>query len=313
MALFANRYFLFFLGLYILSFLTLTLSGVYSIAEPLFILGIFGLIIPGVAYFFSRKCPSIPIRVKMARRELSLTFLYILFITAFLVWGGGLVNSFVYSFVEETPQFDFFFDIIKKLVVFVLIPYFLFSRMFGYSWKDFGFSTNLKKVFAPRTLVLMAVLFVLFFLIQFFIGQGAQPLFNGEFPLSTILLGGLLLFPLLVIEVGLVEEFFFRGIVQARMAVWLKSEVAGIFVMALIFGLAHAPGLYLRGAGAVTALGETPSLLSAVSYSIAVLSLAGLAFGVIWAKTKNIVVLMLIHAWVDLLPLLPEFIRIFGL
>jgi len=34
---------------------------------------------------------------------------------------------------------------------------------------------------------------------------------------------------------------------------------------------------------------------------------------VIWASTRNILVMMLIHAWVDLLPLLPEFIRTFGL
>jgi len=271
------------------------------------------LILPGVAYYFSRKCPPIKTRVKITRPELSVTFLYVLFIAAFLVWGGGLVNSIVYDFVDKTPRFDFFLDIAKKVVVFVLIPYFLFSRMFGYSWRDFGFSANFKTVFAPRYLVLMAVLFVLYFLIQFFIGQGAQPLFGGEIPLSTILFGGLILFPLLIIEVGLVEEFFFRAIVQARMAAWLKSEVAGIFLMAVIFGLAHAPGLYLREAGAVTALGEAPSLVAAVSYSIAILSLAGLAFGVIWAKTKNILVLMLVHAWVDLLPLLPEFIETFGL
>jgi len=63
----------------------------------------------------------------------------------------------------------------------------------------------------------------------------------------------------------------------------------------------------------VTALGEAPTLLQAVSYAIAVPALAGLAFGVIWARTRNILVMMLIHAWVDLLPLLPEFIRTFGI
>jgi membrane protease YdiL (CAAX protease family) len=50
-----------------------------------------------------------------------------------------------------------------------------------------------------------------------------------------------------------------------------------------------------------------------VAYSIAVLSLAGLAFGVIWAKTRNIYAVILIHAWVDTLPGLPGFIETFGL
>jgi len=83
--------------------------------------------------------------------------------------------------------------------------------------------------------------------------------------------------------------------------------------LAVIFGLAHAPGLYLRGAGAVTALGDSPTLFASAAYAIAVLSLAGLAFGVIWARTENLLVLMFIHARVDLPPMLPEFIETFGL
>jgi membrane protease YdiL (CAAX protease family) len=83
--------------------------------------------------------------------------------------------------------------------------------------------------------------------------------------------------------------------------------------MALIFGLAHAPGLYLRGAGAVTTLGQSPDLLSSIAYSIAILSLAGPAFGVIWSRTRNLLVLILIHARVDLPPFLPKFVDTFGL
>lgn len=312
MALFANKIFLTFLGLYIFSILTLILTGVFSPAEPLFMLAIFGLLLPGVAYFLSRKAPGLTIPNQLQSGEVFTVFILILMITAYLVWGKELLDILVYSFFEKSSRVDFFVDLIKKVLVFVLIPYFIFSRFFGYSWKDFGFSSNFKVVFAPRTLLLMGVMFVLYFLVQFLVGQGAQPIFQGEFPLGKVLLGFLILYPLLVIEVGLVEEFFFRGIVQTRMAIWLKSDVAGIFAMALIFGLAHVPGLYFRGSGGDSPLGGTPTFISTFSYSIAILSLAGLAFGIIWAKTKNMVILMLIHAWVDVWPLLPGIIRNFG-
>jgi len=116
-----------------------------------------------------------------------------------------------------------------------------------------------------------------------------------------------------MLEVGLVEEFFFRGIVQSRLAAWSGSEISGLVMMVAMFGMAHAPGIYLRGAGAVTMLGDQPGVLVTLAYSIAVIALAGLAFGVIWAKTRNMLVLIIIHAWVDLLPLLPEFLDIFSL
>lgn len=40
----------------------------------------------------------------------------------------------------------------------------------------------------------------------------------------------------------------------------------------------------------------------AIAYSIVVLAISGITFGIIWARTKNLFALMLIHAAGDLLP-----------
>jgi membrane protease YdiL (CAAX protease family) len=66
--------------------------------------------------------------------------------------------------------------------------------------------------------VLPGVMFVLYFLIQALVGQAAKPLFTGEYAVSSILLGALVPYPLLVLEMGLVEEFFFRAILQGRLS-----------------------------------------------------------------------------------------------
>jgi uncharacterized protein len=113
-----------------------------------------------------------------------------------------------------------------------------------------------------------------------------------------------------VIEVGLVEEFFFRALVQSRLAAWFKSEVSGVVLMSLAFGLAHAPGFIFRKAGAVEGLGANPSALDATAYSIVVLAVSGILFGVMWARTKNLVALMLLHAAGDLLPNFAEFVNV---
>ncbi len=80
--------------------------------------------------------------------------------------------------------------------------------------------------------------------------------------------------------------------------------------MSLIFGLAHAPGFIFRHAGAVEGLGANPSALDAVAYSITTLAISGVFFGVIWARTKNLFALMLIHAAADLFPNLSDFVKI---
>lgn len=79
--------------------------------------------------------------------------------------------------------------------------------------------------------------------------------------------------------------------------------------MALLFGLAHAPGFILRGAGLRDAIGSNPSLADAIAYAIVVLSVSGIFFGIVWARTKNLFAVMIIHAATDLLPNFAQFAK----
>ncbi len=87
----------------------------------------------------------------------------------------------------------------------------------------------------------------------------------------------------------MVEEFFFRALVQSR-----------LILSGLVFGLAHAPGFYLRGGGNLDNLGLHPSLFLSIGYSILVLSVSGFFLAIIWSKTKNLWLVMVIHAFGDL-------------
>jgi membrane protease YdiL (CAAX protease family) len=76
--------------------------------------------------------------------------------------------------------------------------------------------------------------------------------------------------------------------------------------MSLLFGLAHAPGLYLRTGLTQEGLPPHPPLLMAIGYSIVITSVAGFFFGVLWARTRNFALVVMVHAMADLLPdLLP--------
>ena len=141
-----------------------------------------------------------------------------------------------------------------------------------------------------------------FLAFQYFLSGGGAAFRHGQFTVNQLLVGLPLCFIWLFVEAGLVEEFFFRALVQSHLAAAFKSEVSGTVLMSLIFGLAHAPGFIFRHAGEVEGLGSNPSALDAVAYSIVVLAISGVTFGVIWARTKNLFAVMLIHAAGDLLP-----------
>jgi membrane protease YdiL (CAAX protease family) len=97
------------------------------------------------------------------------------------------------------------------------------------------------KSHAPLVLIMSAVLIAF----QFFVGSAAAPVRTGELTSRQLLIGLPLCFIWLTLEVGLVEEFFFRALLQARLAAYFRSEVTGVVLMSLIFGFAHVPGFVL--------------------------------------------------------------------
>jgi membrane protease YdiL (CAAX protease family) len=139
-------------------------------------------------------------------------------------------------------------------------------------------------------------------LILYPIGRGLSEIRHSSLPARTLLLGVPFTYVWLLVEVGLVEEFFFRCLLQSRSSTLLRSQAGGTVLASLLFGLAHAPGLYLRPGGTQEAVGAHPSWLMAVCYSIVITSVAGVFLGVLWARTRNLILVMAVHAAGDWLP-----------
>jgi membrane protease YdiL (CAAX protease family) len=136
---------------------------------------------------------------------------------------------------------------------------------------------------------------------------------GSTLPVWVLAVATPLSFAWLLIEVGVVEEFFFRVLLQERLAEVLRLPWGGLVVAAVLFGLVHVPGFYLRPAVTREALGSHPSLFMAFGYSIVLTSLAGLFLGVLWMRTKNFAVVVIAHAAGDLLPNLVPWAKAFHL
>jgi len=110
----------------------------------------------------------------------------------------------------------------------------------------------------------------------------------------------------LALEAGLCEEFLYRAVLQTRLSAVLRSEAGAVVIGALIFALAHAPGLFLRGEPGTDGYSTDPVQVAA--FTVATLSPIALLFGTLWARTRGLLLVVLLHATVDILPNLPEFI-----
>jgi membrane protease YdiL (CAAX protease family) len=272
-------------------------------------LSLFGFAFPVLAWLGTLRPRPLTLNVRRSAAEMAMLGLCLLLVAFYLIWGTAISDALFPASWLASPRGKFLIIFTRKLIVFVLIPFALFRFLFGYRWRDFGLQWEGLRALRGNHLAVVVLLSVVILLFQYFRGLAAAPIRRGELNALQLVVGLPLCFLWLLIETGLVEEFFFRGLLQTRCAVWFKSEVSGVAIMALLFGLAHAPGFILRGAALEEEIGPNPSAADAIAYSIVILSVGGIFFGVVWARTKNLWAVMIIHAATDLLPNLTRFVH----
>jgi CAAX protease family protein len=270
----------------------------FSLTEPLLILSVVGIGFSSAAWWLTRQSVPLAFTVKHPAGESALLLCYLAVLAAYLAGGRRWI-----TFSAE-PLLSILI-LAVKLILFVLVPILLLRAFWRYRVRDLLVITR-EACRHTTTAIVMSLVLIAF---QLAFGRGLADIRHSQLPLSAFVLGTPLVYLFLLIEVGLVEEFFFRVLLQSRLAAWMKSEVGGIVAMSLLFGLAHAPGLYYRTGATQEGLGPHPPLLLAVGYSIVMLSVTGFFLGVLWIRTRNLLLVMAVHAAGDLLPNLVPTLR----
>jgi uncharacterized protein len=290
-----------YIGLWAATLALLRVFGMFDASEAIAAFVILGVIFPGLAWLCTRNKP-LSMAVHRPNIELLVLIGYLFALACVIVYGFGLVGR-----IAEEPLHSIVL-LGLKLLAFVIVPAALISIAGSYTVKELvPFSLRWREL---RPALWMSVAAVL---MQALIGRGWRDLRLAHPPAQVLLVAAPLAFLWLTIEVGIVEEFYFRVLLQERLAASLHSSWGGLVVAALLFGFVHAPGFYLRPAGAQEALGPHPSLLMAIGYSIVLTSLAGIFLGVLWMRTKNFAIVAIVHAAGDLLPNLLPWARSFHL
>jgi len=274
----------------------------FETSEALATMVILGVILPALAMLATRRVSALPYVVRQPRIEAAALLIYLAAIAWTLVTGFGWVARLGAEPLHSIVLLGI------KLMEFVVVPAAVILAVGRYKFAELAPISLRWRDLLPALWMSLAVL-----LMQSFLGRGLEDIREAHLPVWVLAAATPLSFVWLMIETGVVEGFFFRVLLQERLAALLRSPWGGLVVAALLFGLAHAPGFYLRTAATQEALGAHPSLLMAVGYSIVLTSLAGMFLGVLWMRTKNLAVLVICHAAGDLLPNLVPWARAFHL
>jgi len=288
--------------LYVCAFAILLRNKSFDATDAVIVLIVFGIVFPLTAWIATRRAVILAVSVKPGKTQLIVLVGYVVLLSVYLISGPQWIDQHLPSSWIDSVRIKFFVIFAKKLIVFVAVPFAIFRFAFGYRVRDFGIQTEGLRALCGSHLPVVLVVGGAFVAFQYFFSGGGASFRSGHFTTYQLFFGLPLCLMWLFFEAGLVEEFFFRALVQSQLAASFKSEVSGVVLMSLVFGLAHAPGFIFRHAGEVEGLGSNPSALDAIAYSIVVLALSGVTFGVIWARTKNLFAVMLVHAAGDLLP-----------
>ena len=289
----ANRFVWFFLAVYAAAVSCLAASGI-PLGDVLGAGLMLGLGLPLVAWIACLGMPQPAPPQAWTSGDGRLLLLLLAWIVVFLAFKGPLLDHLVSHAADQRLR-----DTVNtalKIAAFIAIPGVLLAWQ-GRGWEQAGKATAaIPRIAAAFLLVAVAALAV-----QYLMGSQFQKLLSGDYASRRLAVGSALCFVWMSIEAGLVEEFFFRWYLQSRLAAWTGSQASAVLLGALIFGVAHAPGMILRGAGVAEGMGASPPVLATFAYAIAVPGLAGLVFGLIWARTRSFLPLVLLHGFVDAL------------
>lgn len=271
----------------------------FPVVESFTVMGIVGVIFTSLVYVTTLPIKSIPIFSSSSLVELAFIIGYLV-IVAILLVIKPIRSDLPGHFWREK-----FADLFFKLVVFVVLPLAVQRIFWGTSFVALGFTLG----DVPGQLFAAAILILLLGGFNYWFGSAAAPIRKRQFTRRQVFGGLSLAFLWNIFETGLVEEFFFRAFLQRQLMDFFASPLAGICLASLLFGLAHAPGIYLRRGEARGPLGEKPALLDTLLYAVLVLSPTGWFTGLLYWRTQSLLAPILVHAAVDAVAHTVEFIN----
>lgn len=265
---------------------------------PIISLAIFGVGLSAAGWLTTRGAKTQAIAVENPGKESVALLIYLaIYAVLFLGFGMGALR-------EQIPdgRGQDLAVMAAKLGVHVALPALLLVLISGRLAPLFKSQIGPKQFW--RTLIVIGAIILALLVV---VSPSLKQINEANAPLSLLAWAAPASFIWIAIEAGLNEEFLYRAILQTRLSAFFRSAWTGIAVTSVIFGLAHAPGLFLRGGPDTDGWSTDP--FQVIAYTIATLAPISLFFGFLYARTKSLLLVVLLHGMVDVLPNMADFIE----
>lgn len=243
-------------------------------------------ILPGLMFLIAKNAVRNVIDIKRKSQEFYVSMLYFTgWLLVFMLFGKHLLSI---QFLSNGLGF---------WGLLVIVPL-IYSFGQGYQWKDIGITKT--EILQNLRISLFACLIVGGLLL--FITPGGKFILSSSLSLSTLIFSFAISFGYALLFAAIFEEFFFRAILQTRFTQFFNSELKGILLASIVFGLYHLPFQFYH---------EGPANGDIVLSLANVLSeqmIAAPVFGILWARTNNLIAPVLLHACVNAISLMPQIV-----
>lgn len=170
-------------------------------------------------------------------------------------------------------------------VLYVAVPG-IYFRLRGYRLSDLGItSAGLARSLGNAVI---AALVVLPFLVSS--SSSSAVFFGGKLTVGQLIAGtgaGLVYGFLMA---GFFEEFFFRALLQTRLACLVRSEADGMLISSVLFGLYHLPSRIIQTDG---------NWGHAFALTLSAQMVISPIYGLLWARSRNLALPVFVHSFMD--------------
>lgn len=247
-----------------------------------------------------QRVPAKMLHFRAHSRETRFLILYAVFycLVGFVI--GWLIQHYPLPLLGAT-QFnqDFWYSIVFKVTLLLLVPGIVFFIVWRYQWKDL----SLGLTFQFRSLLGWIALPV----IGFFLNATHLKLISdilSKYPDASLRIALGVILPLFT--AALPEELFFRGFLQTRLEK-SNGRIIACLASTLLFTAWHLPSRYLLSTGVEGQAGHWDQVLLNTGVPVFVI---GFLFALHWSRYRNIVLLILTHWAIDILPAVSSFLKI---
>jgi membrane protease YdiL (CAAX protease family) len=228
-----------------------------------------------------------------------------------VVERAGLRREAVFSLAYYAAFVGYLFlnqeSELQHWLTLVLLPFVLICLHQRGSWSDWSPRASLSTVGLRRGNLKTGLVWAIplglgvSFVMQLFFSEN-QEAFRELLTSGRFLYLAPIAFLFLLVTVGFTEEFFFRGILQTRLAELFESNLFAVLAVSVLFGLYHVPYAYLDPHW--SSYGDLGAAFKAAMFNGI---LGGVVIGVVYVKAKgNLVACMIVHALIDVFPAMTQ-------